>query len=113
MHARAFTATVGGAFLGLDPQTSYWVGAPAEQAVLVLGPPRSGKTSCVVIPAVCSALGPVVSTSTKPEVMAVTAALRSRFGDVWHFDPAGSEATPVRLKSRQLRLSASRSLMAT
>ncbi len=94
VHARAFTATVGGAFLGLDPQTSYWVGAPAEQAVLVLGPPRSGKTSCVVIPAVASALGPVVSTSTKAEVMAVTGALRSRFGDVWHFDPAGSERTP-------------------
>ena len=43
--------------------------APPEQAVLVLGPPRSGKTTALVIPNVLAAPGPVVTTSTTPAAM--------------------------------------------
>jgi len=42
--------------------------ASPEHAVLVLGPPRSGKTSSLIIPNVLMAAGAVVSTSTKPDV---------------------------------------------
>ena len=42
--------------------------ARLQAAVLVLGPPRSGKTSGIIIPSVLSHLGAVVSGSTKPDV---------------------------------------------
>jgi type IV secretion system protein VirD4 len=65
-----------------------------QQSVLVLGPPRSGKTSSIVIPVVSSAAGLVVSTSTKTEVMEVTAAARAELGRVWLFDPSGTVPVP-------------------
>jgi type IV secretion system protein VirD4 len=61
--------------------------AGPETAVLVIGPPRSGKTSAVVIPSVLDAPGAVVSTSTKPDVMKATTVHRSRYGHSFLFDP--------------------------
>ena len=71
-----------------------WVWAGAERSTLVLGPPRSGKTSSLVIPNILLSQGPVVSTSTKPDVMRATAS--SRRGDGWAFlyDPSGEVACP-------------------
>lgn len=86
----------GGVYLGLTAS-----GGPrfarCERAVLVLGPPRSGKTSSVMIPAVLSHTGPVVSTSTKPDVMVATRLTRAVDGRLWVFDPtgAGSETAGV------------------
>jgi type IV secretion system protein VirD4 len=80
----------GGAFLGLSPGGS-WVTADPEHAVMVLGPPRSGKTSTVVIPAMLAAPGPAVSTATKPDVLAATWRARAELGQVWLFDPSGGE----------------------
>jgi type IV secretory pathway TraG/TraD family ATPase VirD4 len=59
----------GGAYLGTEPDGK-WVTADRESAVMVLGPPRSGKTSAVIIPALLAAPGAAISTSTKPDVMA-------------------------------------------
>ncbi|GAC1304872.1 MAG: type IV secretory system conjugative DNA transfer family protein [Acidimicrobiales bacterium] len=70
------------------------VTAGPEQSVLVLGPPRSGKTSSLVVPNVLVAWGPVVSTSTKPDVMAATLAGRARRGRCWLYDPSGTVARP-------------------
>ena len=68
-------ATVGaadaGVYLGAGSVGPAWAGT--EQAVLVLGPPRSGKTSSIVVPTVLGAPGAVVSTSTKPDVLRATA----------------------------------------
>ena len=58
---------------------------------MVLGAPRRGKTSAVMIPAILAASGAVISTSTKPDVMRKTAAVRSELGQVWLFDPSASE----------------------
>jgi type IV secretory pathway TraG/TraD family ATPase VirD4 len=80
----------GGAYLGTHRRGG-WIVADPESAVMVLGPPRSGKTSAVMIPAVLGAPGPVISTSTKPEVMRATVAARSEVGQAWLFDPAASE----------------------
>jgi len=86
---RAYTdAHGGGAFLGQSGRQ--WVSADAEHAVLVLGPPRSGKTSRLVIPALLACSGAAVSTSTKHEVMEVTVSARSQIGEPWLFDPSGS-----------------------
>jgi type IV secretory pathway TraG/TraD family ATPase VirD4 len=80
----------GGALLGLSPGGG-WVTADPEHAVMVLGPPRSGKTSTVVIPAMLAAPGPAVSTATKPDVLAATWRARAELGQVWLFDPSGEQ----------------------
>jgi type IV secretion system protein VirD4 len=80
----------GGAFLGLAPGGSL-VTADPEHAVMVLGPPRSGKTSSVVIPAMLSAPGAAVSTATKRDVLQATWRSRSEIGQVWLFDPTGEQ----------------------
>ncbi|HZQ57728.1 MAG TPA: type IV secretory system conjugative DNA transfer family protein, partial [Acidimicrobiales bacterium] len=64
--------------------------AGPQQAVLVLGPPRSGKTSALVVPNVLAAWGAVVSTSTKPDVLAATAPARAQRGRCWLYDPSGT-----------------------
>ena len=71
-----------------------WVLGQPEHAVLVLGPPRSGKTRGVVVPNILGAGGPVVSTSTKPDVMTATAAARRSLGTCWLYDPTGQTAVP-------------------
>ena len=53
-----------------------WVWSGAQRSTLVLGPPRAGKTSSLVIPNILLARGAVVSTSTKPDVMEATADAR-------------------------------------
>ena len=84
----------GGIFVGLAPTSRDWVLADPEQAVMVLGPPRSGKTSAVVIPALLSAAGAAVSTSTKLDVFNATAPCRSMWGRIWLFDPSGQDQPP-------------------
>jgi type IV secretory pathway TraG/TraD family ATPase VirD4 len=68
--------------------------APPQQAVLVLGPPRSGKTSSLVVPNIVGAAGAVVATSTKPDVLEATWRARSTVGRCWLFDPAGVVKAP-------------------
>jgi type IV secretion system protein VirD4 len=74
-----------------------WAGVPVctgpEQALLVIGPPRSGKTTAVVVPNVLAAPGAVVATSTKTDLCAWSAAPRSRRGQVWLFDPSATTGT--------------------
>jgi len=77
---------------GGNGDMTYYAGR--ERAVLVLGPPRCGKTSCFVIPSVIEAPGALVSTSTKPDVLATTGPYRSRKGDCYVFDPSGAVALP-------------------
>lgn len=93
--ARGLVLHAGGtAFLGITPDHREPVAAEAQQAVIVLGPPRSGKTSALIVPAILGAPGPVVSTSTKLDVLHATATNRSRSGRIWVFDPSGSEPLP-------------------
>jgi type IV secretion system protein VirD4 len=68
--------------------------AGPESAVLIIGPPRSGKTSSLVIPIVLDAPGAVVSTSTKPDVLEATAIARGRLGHCFVFDPYASSERP-------------------
>ncbi len=61
---------------------------------MVLGPPRSGKTSAIVVPCVLDAPAAVVSTSTKPDVLAATFFRRWQLGNCFVFDPTGETAVP-------------------
>jgi type IV secretion system protein VirD4 len=85
----AARAADGGVYLGVDEQGESRH-ARAERAVLLLGPPRAGKTSGVIIPALIAHTGPAVCTSTKNDVARATRAARSRGGRAWVFDPTGA-----------------------
>ena len=69
--------------------------AGAEHHVLVLGPPRSGKTSRLVVPALRRHKGPAVVTSTKADILKATAAARSALGRGWYWDPSGATVVPA------------------
>ncbi|HSS10520.1 MAG TPA: type IV secretory system conjugative DNA transfer family protein, partial [Acidimicrobiales bacterium] len=90
---RARVAAVG-APLYLGAGTAGAAFAPSQQAVLVLGPPRSGKTSTLVVPNVLAAPGPVVSTSTKADVLQATWEARAEMGRCWLFDPSATTPPP-------------------
>jgi len=95
----ASAAAGNGVYLGRT--TGGWAFAPPQHSVLVLGPPRSGKTSSILVPNVLAANGPVVATSTKPDVLEATLDARRRLGRCQVFDPTGrvripDGATPVR-----------------
>lgn len=68
--------------------------SPAEHGVLVVGPPRSGKTTRIVLPNVLAAAGSVVSASTKADIMSASATARRRLGPCWLFDPSGKIDCP-------------------
>lgn len=82
-----------GVYLGLEERGEGRF-ARAQRAVLLLGPPRSGKTTAVIIPALIAHDGPAVCTSTKTDVAAYTRFARKRLGHLWIFDPTG-EQTPA------------------
>src|SRR2546421_4881089 len=71
-----------------------WALAATGSGVLVLGPPRSGKTTAIVVPAILAANGAVVSTSTKLDVLRTTGPARRRLGTCWLFDPSGQVEVP-------------------
>ena len=61
--------------------------APAEDNVLVFGVQRSGKTSTVAVPTLLEWRGAAVATSTKEELVALTARHRAGLGPVQVFAP--------------------------
>lgn len=79
------TAPDVGYLLGHARGRELW--ASVEDSMLVLGPPRSGKGLHLVINAVLDAPGAVVTTSTRPDTLAVTLAARQDVGPVAVFDP--------------------------
>lgn len=86
-------------YLGRSVSTRKAVFAASESAALVIGPPRTGKTSGVILPSIAFAPGPVVSTSTKDELLNQLAGARSELGQVWHYNPFGDDRTPEGVKS--------------
>lgn len=100
--ARDVSAAGGhGIYLGHDERG--WRTAEPQHSVLVLGPPRSGKTSSLIIPNVLCANGAVVATSTKSDVLDATMAARSHVGTCHLFDPTAS--VPDRSGVHRLRWS--------
>lgn len=60
----------------------------------VVAPPRIGKTMYIAVPLIADAAGPVVTTSTKPDVLRLTAGIRRQVGRVHVFDPEGVTRWP-------------------
>jgi len=61
--------------------------ASAEDSVVILGPPRSGKGLHLVIPLILDAPGAVITTSTRPDNLTATLEARRAVGPVAVFDP--------------------------
>ena len=61
--------------------------SPAEDNVILFGVQRSGKTSTVVVPTLLGWRGAAVATSTKEELVALTAHHRAAIGPVFVFAP--------------------------
>ena len=61
--------------------------SPAEDNVLLLGVQRSGKTSTVVVPTLLTWTGAAIATSTKEELVRLTAGHRAKRAPVWVFAP--------------------------
>jgi type IV secretion system protein VirD4 len=59
---------------------------PLEEHVLVMAPPRTFKTAFLA-DVILRYPGPVISTTTKADVHALTAAVRARSGPVHVFNP--------------------------
>ena len=68
-----------------------------EDSYALLGPPGMFKTSTMVVPGVIDYPGPAIVTSTKPELLLLTASLRP--GPVWVFDPTGAVQRAVMARS--------------
>jgi type IV secretion system protein VirD4 len=66
------------------------VGTESRHSLLVVGPTQSGKTSGLAIPAILEWDGPVVATSVKGDLAAVTGQWRGRRGRCWVFDPTAT-----------------------
>jgi type IV secretion system protein VirD4 len=73
------------AFLG-RAHLRHGLRVPLEEHVLVIAPPRTFKTAFLA-DVILRHPGPVIATTTKADVFALTAAVRSRYGDVHVFNP--------------------------
>jgi type IV secretion system protein VirD4 len=58
-----------------------------RHSLLVVGPPQTGKTAGLAIPAILEWPGPVLVTSSKPDVLEVTRHARAARGDIMVYDP--------------------------
>ena len=79
-----------GVYLGYGTKGPVFTGP--EHHSLVIGPPRSGKTSRLIVPALACHPGAAVVTSTKPDVLAATAPWRRARGRCWLWDPTATTA---------------------
>ncbi|WP_433023229.1 type IV secretory system conjugative DNA transfer family protein [Kribbella sp. CA-294648] len=84
-----------GTLLGNSRGRECW--ASVEDSLIVVGPPRSGKGLHQIIGSIIDAPGAVVTTSTRPDNLVATLALRRKTGPVAVFDPQGlSKAEGIR-----------------
>ncbi|SRR6266508_3852352 len=91
-------------FLGWDAQDGYkrcW--SEPEDSVGIVGPPRYGKTSGLIIPSIMWWEGPLVCTSTRGDILGFTGNRRRAVagpygGGVYVYDPFGSEFPQLSLR---------------
>ncbi len=63
--------------------------AEQRHALVAFGPPQSGKSAGLAIPALLEWDGPAVASSIKTDLLGATLAARSKLGEVFVFDPFG------------------------
>jgi type IV secretion system protein VirD4 len=81
-----------GLYLGAGRHAPVWGGV--EHHALIIGPPRSGKTTRIAIPNLHAHPGAVVATSTKTDLAEATWTRRAALGTCWLWDPSGTLTPP-------------------
>lgn len=81
------------AFIGKKP-----IYDTAEDSGMILAPSGAGKTTRVVLQVIKRAEGPCVTTSTKPDVLRLTAGFRRKLGTIWVFDPENVSNWPTKCR---------------
>jgi type IV secretion system protein VirD4 len=76
-----------GARIALGRRGSRLLWAEQRHALVAFGPPQSGKSAGLAVPALLEWQGPAVASSIKTDLLGVTAARRRRLGTVFVFDP--------------------------
>ncbi|UWM49683.1 TraM recognition domain-containing protein [Streptomyces carpaticus] len=69
-----------------------------EESVVLVAPPREGKTSQIILPGILDFQGTVLATSSKTDVLYATAMLREPYGTVRVLDPTGLSGWPHQLR---------------
>lgn len=82
--------------LGVSEGSPVW--ASLEESVCLIGPPRSGKGLHLLVGAILDAPGPVITTSSRADNLAMTWDLRKEKGPVALFDPQGLTGRATTLK---------------
>jgi len=67
--------------------------AEHRHALVAFGPPQSGKSAGIAIPALLEWAGPAVASSIKTDLLSATIARRRALGEVFVFDPFGLSGT--------------------
>jgi type IV secretion system protein VirD4 len=101
--AKSEGAPIGGPRLGRMRSAGLPLYASVEDSVLLVGPPGAGKGTGFIYRAVADAVGSVVSTSTKPDVLLNTVSIRQHDGlngprNVYVFDPQEISGWPTVLR---------------
>jgi type IV secretion system protein VirD4 len=65
-----------------------WIWSVIEDVVVLIGGPRTGKSGSIA-GRILDARGAVIATSTRTDLLELTAPARSRVGPVWVFNPSG------------------------
>ncbi|MFF7359006.1 type IV secretory system conjugative DNA transfer family protein [Streptomyces filipinensis] len=85
-------------FCGTAIPTGVKLFIPFEETVLIVAPPREGKTSQLIMPWILDFPGSVLGTSSKTDVLYATAKSRQKYGPVMVLDPTGLSNWPLQLQ---------------
>ncbi|GAA1237507.1 type IV secretory system conjugative DNA transfer family protein [Streptomyces rhizosphaericus] len=85
-------------FAGTATPTNVDLYIPFEETVILIAPPREGKTSQLIVPWILDFPGPVLATSSKVDILYATAKERGKVGPVMVLDPTGLSGWPTELK---------------
>ncbi|MEU6290238.1 TraM recognition domain-containing protein [Streptomyces sp. NPDC046988] len=85
-------------FCGTAIPTGVKLYIPFEETVLIVAPPREGKTSQLIMPWILDFPGSVLATSSKTDVLYATAKSREKYGPVMVLDPTGLSNWPLQLQ---------------
>ncbi|WP_331752212.1 TraM recognition domain-containing protein [Streptomyces chartreusis] len=85
-------------FAGTAIPTGVDLYIPFEETVILIAPPREGKTSQLIMPWILDFPGPVLATSSKVDILYATAKAREELGPVMVLDPTGLSGWPVQLQ---------------
>jgi type IV secretory pathway TraG/TraD family ATPase VirD4 len=92
---RALRRRSGATQIALGRHRGRLLRAEERHALVAFGPPQSGKSAGLAIPALLEWRGPAVASSIKTDLLNATEAARRRRGPVFVFDPFGLSGAPA------------------